>query len=235
MKTSNIILSSLIGSITLLCILGLISYKLTSTPRAQPILEHENHQTHSIELRDFRYLEVKESKDFFIEIATGLDREIKIITRAGTEIPVVDYHISGDSLFIDNFHPNSNNSNWWVSHLTIYIPVGELKGVKGKNAKLKFQNFTGTFPEIDADATQIIIDNSSGKGKLVCNLRNKSTLTINNRIDTLYMHLDNSTLKIINPLVLIKGEMLNNATLNYKGAGEIVLKQDETSKIQSLN
>ena len=233
MKTSNIILSASIGSITFLYILGLVSYKLTSTP-LKPILEPENRQTHSIELKDFKYLKVTDSEDFFMEVTTGHDREIKIITRAGTDIPEVDYHISGDTLFIDNFHPNSNNSNWWVSHLTIYVPEDELKGVKGKNAKLKFKNFLGAFPEIDADSSQTVIDKTSGKGKLVCNLRNKSTLTINNQIDTLSMHLNNSTVKTDKRLALIKGEIMNNSTLSFKGAEEIALKQDETSVVKGF-
>jgi hypothetical protein len=234
MKTSNIILSASIGSITFMVILGMVSSNLTSTPRKPPILEPENHQTHSIELQNFNYLEITESEDFFMEVSTGHDREIQIITRAGTEIPQVDYHISGDTLFIDNFHPSSNNSNWWVSHLTIYIPEGELKGVKGKNAKLKFKNFEGTFPEIDTDKSQTIIENTSGKGKLVCNVRNKSTLTINNQMDSLYMHLNNSTLRINKRLALIQGEIMNNSTLNYKSACELVLKQDETSLVKGV-
>ena len=46
------------------------------------------------------------------------------------------------------------------------------------------------------------------------------------------MHLNNSTVKIDKRPALIKGEIMNNSTLIYKSAGEIVLKQDETIVIQ---
>jgi hypothetical protein len=177
-------------------------------------------------------VEVTRSEEYFMELTSGDQREIKIITRAGDRIPEFNYHISGDTLFIDNFNPNENNSNWWAGQFTIFIPEGELKGVKGKNAKLKFKNFTGAFPEIEADSSRVNIDNTSGKGILVCYLRNKSTLTVNNQIDSLFMHLNNSTLRINNRLALIQGEIVNNSTLNYKSAGELLLKQDESSVVQ---
>src|SRR5690606_32185098 len=123
MKTSNIILTSLLGSITVTTMAMMIDIGFGG---GSP--EYTEYDRQDISLPAFNHLQVHDnSRSVIVEAASS--RSIKLFTMKGHQIPSITYHMEGDTLVIDQFE----NHKQVGAYFTLQVPHNDLQGITARN------------------------------------------------------------------------------------------------------
>lgn len=126
MKTSNIIITSLVGSITLIILASFLQLRLTGAKKSQ----YAEQVYSAVDLAAFKYLLIRESLNVSI-IPSHNTARLVIRNARGQEKPIVDYRQKGETLFIDRVKFGRNDRTLTV---TIHVPDGELQWIKASGA-----------------------------------------------------------------------------------------------------
>lgn len=224
MKTSNIILSSVIGSITLVIVCGFMQLRLTGETSSR----YTEQVYADIKLSEFRYLVIKDAVNLTIRPAD----EVKLLIQnaSGQDKPDVAYHESGDTLFIDRIKFGPEDRTLFV---TIKTPVKTLEWIGAENAAFSITDFPIRYLNVDLAHSRMTIhaENPVNMGTLKITGENDSHIhAYQVMIDTIDLHLDQSEAMIQSKINKLKGAMMNNSSLNARDVDEFAFRKDSTSR-----
>lgn len=224
MKTSNIILSALIGSISLFIIVGAIDVRLSELKTS-----HEQ-AFDEIPLSPFRHLVIRRS----VNLTIRPSEESKIMVHRGQAEIMYEgiYWLEGDTLFIDGSRPEPDAQ---ILSILIQIPPGNLKSIMAENAAFSMSEFpTPQLTVSLANSRLRIYGASSGRiGSLHIKGTNDSDVTaLDSSIDTLQLHLDKSNARIQSYVGVLSGAMTDHSSLYAREVSDFQFKKDSTSRLQ---
>jgi hypothetical protein len=223
MKTSNIILSTLIGSITLLIVTGAMQLRITGALKS-PGAEQVYADT---DLAPFKYLVIRKALN--LSISPSDKAKITIYNAAGQGNPNVRYHQEGDTLFIDEIAFNTGDRTLFV---VVTTPPQNVVSIRGKNSTFALKDFPAEMLRVELDESKLSVGGQNGLrvGTLKISGINNSEVYISEvRLDTLDLSLDHSEGNISGAITKLKGSMINHASLTARDVNDIEFKKDSTS------
>lgn len=227
MKTSNIILTCLAGSVTLIVTTAFLQLRFTGLKKA----EYADKVSATIDLPPFSFLFIRESMK--LSIVPSHSTGLVIENGKDQQKPVVDYHVQGDTLFIDRVKFGREDRTLSV---TLQTPPGSLEWIKAEETTFKLQGY-------NANALSIHLDNSrlSLYSAGAVHIRNlQITGTKHSRvnawanadrvhIDSLDLNLDASEAVFLNTIDYLSGSMVNHSKVFPGGAMNVNFTKDESS------
>ena len=231
MKTSNIILSIVFGSLTLLIVTGMIQVRFSkfTTGNESTFSDMESKTT---ELPAFKYLVINGQHDISIE--TSSDNQMIQKYEKGKSLPKIDYTVNGDTLFINADIQVDMDKNY----LALHIPVDQIEIIKAKNSDLRISNFTGGKLVLKLDKSSVYLGNKNGNNIPSLTVYGINESVINSstfEVDSLDIQLDNSNASI--PIIVnnLSGSINNNSDLSIKEVGHFNFSKDGSSKLSHWN
>ena len=226
MKTSNIILLSLVGSITVVIITIALQLRFTGTKKSDRI----DVISSEIKLAPFKYLVVHTSSNFSIEAS----EEVGMVIRngAGNPTPGVEYRQDGDTLFINRMQPNEGQRSF---SFAVKTPVSNLVGIFAEDASFSLMDFDSESLVVDLRKSRMNMQ--SAKAVNAGNLTLRATedshvYTSNVRFDTVEFYLDDAEARLSDRINQLRGSIKNGASVFAPQAFDIQLKRDSTSRFQ---
>ncbi|MEX2232486.1 MAG: hypothetical protein WD824_10015 [Cyclobacteriaceae bacterium] len=223
MKTSNIILLTMIGSITIVIISGALQLRFTGLKKSEYAEASTIH-----DLKEFRYLVIRQSLN--LAIATSETTNLVIRHAKDQNRPVVRYREAGDTLFIDEIKFGQGSRTLSV---TLKTPLKNLKWITARDAAFSLQDFPSDFLHIDLNNSRLYIsgENQVKMGTLEIKAVNQSHVDGNNvQVDTLEVDLDHSELRMPDNIYKLKGSIKNHATIHAPQVTEIEFRKDSLSR-----
>lgn len=226
MKTSNIILSTLIGTITLVIISGALQLRLTGEKK----LDYVDKVYSETSLSDFKYIIIKESTN--LNIISSNESKLQVYFPPGEKKPQVLFHQQGDTLFIDHIRMGANDRSLFVN---VKTPVENVLWIQAKNAAFSVSDFPAKALTIDLNNSRLSIHaNSTLKmGTLNINAMENSQIDSHDvSIDTLTIHLDQSQARLPVSIHKLRGTMSHSSSLFANDVSDIEFKKDSSSHLQ---
>ncbi|MEX1238622.1 MAG: hypothetical protein WEB30_02865 [Cyclobacteriaceae bacterium] len=225
MKTSNIILATLLGSITFIIIAGAVQVRVTGSK----LTAHTEQVLEAIDLRDFKYLVIQKSIN--LTIAPSEKSQLEIRSATGEKRPRVNYRQVGDTLFIDGIEFGPEGRSLVV---ILKAPLNNLELIKAEEANFALQDFPGATLDVDLNRTSFNLRSTDAStiGRLrISGVNHSSIWSSNLNVDTLTLYLDESSANIPGTIQQLKGSMANNATLSVGDIAQIDFRKDSSSKL----
>lgn len=228
MKTSNIILTCLAGGITLIITAAFLQLRFTGLKKA----EYADKISATIDLPTFKFLLIRESMN--LSIVPSHSTSLVIENGKDQEKPLVDYHLRGDTLFIDRVKFAREDRTLSV---TLHTPPGSLEWIKAEKTTFKLRGY-------DAKALNIHLDNSTLSlystdsvhiKNLQINGTNHSQVNAwanaaSVHIDSLDLNLDASEAVFLTTIDHLSGSMVNHSKVFPGDAMNVNFTKDESSR-----
>lgn len=222
MKLSNIILSSLIGSISLAIIAGSLQLRLTGELKSYNAPANVD----TIGVAPFRNLVIH--KAWNLTIMPGDEPGIVILGAADGMQPKIHYHTSGDTLHIDSIGKLPPGRGFWMS---IHTPDG-LGQIRGQHASFTLMDYNGDELAVNLDDSRFTMNakGTSTIGRLQITGKNGSVF-IANRVafDTVTVDLLASQATINDEIDKLRGSIKHGSSLSAPRAADIQLQKDAGS------
>jgi len=240
MKTSNVIIISLISSLLLIILTAALDLKLYGEYRSwktnklsvekSASLQSINHIvvndiSVTIEQTDINQVSVLYK---FSEASEDRAESEKLMQNSQT-IPDPVLKISGDTLFIDEDIARGQENN---NHVSISIS-DHLQSVTGKNSNITIKG--GLTKSIDVEGNNLFISGSKIERQFshIDLTAKNARVNIITALDTLSLQLENSHADIRNPVGFLKANLKNNTRLNtHEAKFHMDIEKDLSSKIQ---
>ncbi len=226
MKTSNMILITLIGTITLVIISGALQLRLTGERK----LDYVDKVYSETSLSEFKYIIIKESVN--LNIISSNESKLQVYFPPGEKKPQILFHQQGDSLFIDHIKMGADDRSLFV---TVETPVGNVLGIKAQNAAFSVSDFPAKALTIDLKNSRLSIHANSAlkMGTLNINAVENSQIDSRNvHIDTLTIHLNQSQARLPVLIHKLRGTMSHNSSLFANDVSDMEFKKDSSSHFQ---
>ena len=225
MKTSNTILITLIGSISLIIVAGAMQLRFTGiekTKLAEQLFL-------SSDLTEFKYLVIRESVN--LTVAHSDETKLMVWNAPGEEKPAVRYHFTGDTLIIDQIKFGSHARTLAV---TINTPSQNIEWIDVENSEFSLKDFAVKSLAIKLSGSRLNLyaEKTLKAGKLkITGIGDSYIDAYNVQLDTLELHLDKSQARISVPIGKLKGAMVNNASLFIQDVADIEFRKDSSSRL----
>ncbi len=238
MKTSNIILVSVIASFMLTPIIGgLLQNRFLNKSKSETQGSPETQDSpevllNYIELPDYKYLVIEDQKDITIE--TSVDNQLILKNEEGFPTPKVDYHVNRDTLFIDDISKSAENKY----PIIIHTPLKDVGWIEGRNSDFKISNISAGKLFLKLDDSKVVISNSAEKKirDLTIYGSNGSRINSNSfQVDDLVIHLDHSNASIPVSIENLSGSLVNGSKLYVKEVNHFDFTKDKSSKFTHHN
>jgi len=223
MKISNIILLTLIGSISTIIIAGALQLRFTGTEKAH--LWEETSE--ALDLQPFRHLVIK--KAWNINIQSSQELNLVISGVKGEEKPRLYFHQIGDTLFIDSIGLRPEHRTFGF---TLNTPIENLQEVYAQGSYFSIADFHGDSLKITLDKSNLDLRSvkTERMGSLDLIGVNQSSIgTHKVQFDAVKLSLDNSSARF-GHIIKLKGSISNKATVHTQRVNLIELKMDSTSR-----
>jgi hypothetical protein len=220
------ILSTLIGSITLVIVTGAMQLRFTGdlkSPFAEKVYSESD-------LNGFKYLVIR--KAINLSISASEQTRITIYNAEGQGKPNVRYHQDGDTLFIDEIALNPGDRTLSV---VVKAPPRNIISIRSENSAFELSDFPTQMLLIDLDESRLSLNgrNDLRVGTLKISGINNSELNINEvQLDTLDLTLDHSEGNIQGAIMKLRGSMVNHASLTARDVNDIEFKKDSSSTLR---
>lgn len=238
MKMSNIILASVICSITLMFTIVIVensgksahagtTMKTEVVPPADIILD-------KVELPAFKYLVIKNVSGG-ASIQPSDRYSIEYVVNKGHKADS-SYHVDGDTLIIENL----KNESGYMS-LTVTMPVKSDVDLKAIESHISILDLTPEKMTLNLDKSQISIlmpginHPVAAKELVVKGVNNSEVIVSSVLFQTADLTLDRSNITFHEPINTLKGSAANYSVLFVKGATELSFKRDSTSTFNFFN
>lgn len=226
MKLSNIILLSLIGSVSVAIIAGSLQLRLTGELKSN----YYNKDVDTIRVEPFRHLVIH--KAWNVTIMAGEKPGIVIQSASGGVKPSIHYHTSGDTLHIDSVRLLPDVRGFWMS---VHAPEG-LTHISGTNASFGLMNYSGEALTVNLDDSRFSINASdtSRIGRLDIIETNGSAFEAHRvSFDTVAVDLVSSQATLDGEIDKLHGAIMNGSRLRAPGATDIQIRKDSGSTWQN--
>jgi len=223
MKTSNILLTIFIGSITLYFLAAFTEIRISGKRNSLGL----NLESRTILTDDFKYLVSVAAK---LDLSFGEEGAMIVRSEKGKESPTPSYHMQGDTLVIDRFDPMQGG--YASLHLTLSRRA--FRGLNCSGCQLFLANG-------DADTVEFILPGSditknsadtSRFGTLKINASRNAHINLNAiQIDHLDVTLDDCQVALFGPVNSLTGSMVNHAHMMVDEVMDFGFKRDHSSML----
>ena len=227
MKTSNIILTSLLGSITVTTMAMMIDIGFGG---GSP--EYTEYDQQDISLPAFNHLQVHDnSRSVIVEAASS--RSIKLFTMKGHQIPSITYHMEGDTLVIDQFE----NHKQVGAYFTLQVPHNDLQGITARNTEIILNDYPFETMSLSLDNAKVQIYPQIRKNYIMLSVdgSNGSHVNIASSVDTLSLKLDRSSIVVDEPIKILRGTITNSSSVGVREVSNFDFTKDESSRLDHWN
>ncbi len=231
MKTSNIILTFIIGSISFLLVTGILQNRYFIPANARSGGDY-NLESHAIDLPAFRYLVIRNEDN--VEIISPGKNQIIVRYAPGDSIPGVTYHVTGDTLYVGNSSDSLRNN----AYSQLSVPTMDRVVIKSFNSHFRFGNFCSSRISLILDKSMADLSDGHGQDLKELYVQGYNESQVNSgtfHVDSLRLQLDDS--KAFLPLNAdnLGGTIKNNSELNIKDVGHFDFTKDESSRLTHWN
>jgi len=232
MKTSNIILFTVMSSFSIIIIAGALELRIfgklndgiSGSPNQVTVVDAH--------LEPFQFLVINESINVTIEKGDSLS--FKVYRNQDDNAPLVKFHQSGDTLFIDQVAFGKDGSS-----LSAVIKLNDAKTLKFIHA------INSTISMEDLDGNSLGLNLKSSRLYLTSNQKQLETLNVA-AIDSyvsydggitgkMEANLDHSEVSIQGIVSEFSGTVKNESDLLLYNVNQITFKKDSTSAIRIMN
>lgn len=227
MKLSNIILISLVGSISVVIIVGALQLRLTGELKSA----YFNKEVDTIHLAPFRHLVIR--KVWNLTIMPGDQPAIVSHRASGETEPVIHYHASGDTLYIDSVKLRSSAKSFWLS---LHVPQRGLGFIHATNAHLNMMDYMGDELSVNLEDSRLFLNTAGTSmiGQLLLTETRGSVFEAQRvNFETVTIDLHGSRAAISGDVARLRASMKNRSTLRAPRATDIQLRKDLESTWQN--
>lgn len=223
MKTSNIILASLLGSITVTTMAMMIDIGFGG---GSP--EYTQYDQKDIQLPPLRHLKVHNAPRS-VSVEVSASGAIRLFTIKGNQMPSITYHMNGDTLVIDQF----DNHDLVGAYFTLQVPGNELHDIYALNTEVVLNDYpfermslhlddatVQVYPKIRENLIVLSVDGSNG-----------SHVNIGSHVDTLSLKLNRSSIRIDDTIQVLQGTITNSSSVAVREVSNFDFTKDESSRL----
>ncbi|HEY4656044.1 MAG TPA: hypothetical protein VIH22_16115 [Cyclobacteriaceae bacterium] len=223
MKTSNILLASLFGSITITTMAMMADIGFGGGSREYTEYEQEN-----IELPPFRHLQVHHNGRS-VAVEASSSPSIRLFSMKGDQMPSIAYHMQGDTLVIERFEDHDLVG----AYFTIQAPLNELQGVTARNTEVVLNDypFERMALYLDNSRVQIYPKTRNHLSMLLVEGSNHAHVNISSQVDTLALTLNQSSVVIDDAVTLLSGSIENSSSVGVREVGIFDFSKDASSRL----
>ncbi|MEO5978066.1 MAG: hypothetical protein ABIS36_00085 [Chryseolinea sp.] len=230
MKTSNIILTSLFGSITFFFLAGFTDLRINGTRSGdQQTGASIEKEFSSTRLSPVKYVVINEATNLIIKSGSQTELVVKI----GTEDkdPILQHHLSGDTLFIDKIAFGDNGIT-----LTAELKLNpeNLNWIKASHSAFSISNMRIDGLMVDLYSSRLSVNSNQNikSGRLKINAANSSDFNTSNiEFDSVNVTLDHSAAFMDGAIHDVNAELRNESSLSVPQADNITSHKDKSSRI----
>lgn len=227
MKTSNILLTSLLGSITATTLAMMIDIGYGG---GDP--EYTEYDQNDITLPTFTHLRVHDNERSVI-VQTSSTGSIRLLTMKGHQMPSITWHMQGDTLVIDRFE----NHKQVGAYFTLQVPSDDLQGISAQNTEIILNDYPFERMSLYLDNAKVQIypkDRYNPRQLFVTGDRH-AHVNVSAKIDTLAVDLDQSSIVVDDAINVLRGSMENSSSLGVRKVEVFEFRKDESSRLDHWN
>lgn len=227
MKTSNIILISLIGSISFVIVAGLLQLRLTGTTDGSSV--YSERKIIDVPFTDFKYLVISETTN--LQIIEGSQPGLAVSVGKDDPDPTVKHHQVGDTLFIDKLEFGNEGRTLTG---TLKVNPATLKSITVTDSHFSIHDVGVNNLEVNLNNSHFYVHATAMTkfGNISINAADESDFSTNNiELDTVNVQLENSNAYFGAMVNRLNGVLKNSSTLSAPDAGEMEIRKDRTSRI----
>ena len=224
MKTSNIIVTVLFASITLILTTGMVEYRIKGVPRGSVV--HKQKEIKRASVLEFHYAVVEDARSISLENADAFEVETPVLSDSAVQH--LSYRVQNDTLYIKG-SPQIN----YEDILIIKAPAGQLKGIYARHAEIIVGNFSSDRFVVRANNAHVSINAHETMNTLVIEGLNESIIDFfeGNAIGTLDLNLDHSEIHHFGLITKLKGSIRNQSKAELKNISELTFVKDHNSRL----
>lgn len=230
MKTSDLILTLVAGSFTLLMVTGIIQNRYFGKPFTGQMKE-ANMDVHSYDLPPFSYIVLQNQTNVSIE-SSG-ENKLVVQFKKGMSVPQPDFRVSSDTLYLGS--RNSSQVDYATKIRISGLPSGWIKGI---NSQFKVRDFVSDRLSLVLDNCDVNIANANGKEVRQMTINGREGTHIIStpyQVDSLNVTLENSKATLPVATKNLSGSIKDHSELNVKDVDHFDFTKDETSKLTHWN
>jgi hypothetical protein len=224
MKTSNIILTTLIGSITFVIISAFMQVRFAGEKK-DAYTENVYLDEH---LRDFKYLIIKDAIN--LQVMSAQQSKITVTQGKGENDPRIKYHQKGDTLFIDEIGFGQHSRSLLVR---LQTPSENLHLIQASNSGFSISDFNSNNLQVKLDHSRLDIgdhENSKIMSLDITGINNSSIDAHQGKLDTVLLYLDHSEARLSVSIRKLKAVMANHSSISRDNVGDLEVKKDDSSR-----
>ncbi len=231
MKTSKIIFVALLSSIALIILAVVVDIRLSGVKGNN--FQNLNYKLIKKTVPAFRVLSLNDRGN--VELIQGDSTYLELQYRKDSVAPELNFHLNGDTLFINGQKKKSDNDQIIWIHTT-----GDLKKIVSRNSRLNFGNFNTPGLTIDLDDCILNIhqgeNNKISFQNLEIDAKNHSNIyTGDISVDSLKVNLKKSDARFMIQLQKVSGNVTDSSSVSLSQVEDISLKKDKSSEIHVNN
>ncbi len=232
MKTSNIILAAVAGSITILLVTGILQNRFFGPVYAEGQQDY-NLESSAIDLPAFKYLVIRNEAN--VEILSPGKNQLILRYDKGEAIPVNAYHVSGDTLYVGNPDDSVRNN----AYTQLSIPPMDYARIQGINSHFRFTDFYSQRMALALDNAEADLSDAHGQDLKTLDMHGLNGSQINSgefHVDSLSLWLDDTKANMGGVKTgNLSGSIKNHSELNIKDVSHFDFTRDESSKLSHWN
>ena len=230
MKTSDLILTIVAGSFTVLMVTGMVQNRYFEKPN------HGSHdinlQAHSVDLPAFHYVVINNQSN--VEIKPAGSSQLVVRYAQDEKVPEVSYHVSNDTLYVGNSMDSIQNH----TYTQLMIPAMSTGWIKGVNSSVRLYGFYAGKLNLELDKSRAELNSNQGENltELTIHGTNDSNFDVNSfKVDSLKVQLDESNAVLSVRAANLSGSIKNHSRLSIKDVDHFDFSRDETSRLEHWN
>jgi len=224
MKTSNIIVVSLIASITLLITMGMMEFRIKGVPRGS--VAHKPLRTKQTSLPEFHFVVVQDCRNVLLDISEGFNLEVADLPDSVNKLSC---QVQNDTLYIKGLlHPEQGD------FVTVKAPAQQIKMVRALNSQIIVTNFPLDQFAIRLDGSTASLNAQQAINTLIIEGVNNSRIDVqsSSMTHTLDLTLEHSEIYTFGALGKLKGSIKDQSRAQLKEVAELTFTKDGTSHLQ---
>ena len=224
MKTSNIILTILVGSITFVIVTAFLQVRLTGE-KAGKFTEHVYLDK---DLPAFKYLVLKDAMN--LQVMSAPQPKITVTQGKGENDPRIKFHQQGDTLFIDEIGFGQDSRSLSVR---LQTPSENLQLILASNSGFSISDFNSSSLQVKLDNSRLDIgdhENSKIMSLKITGINNSSVNAHQGKLDTVLLNLDHSEARLSSSIKKLKAVMANHSSISSENVGDLEVKKDDSSR-----
>jgi hypothetical protein len=228
MKASNILLVSLIGSITLTILTIITDIRFSGTFHKYTEYDEKN-----LDVPTFTHLIIDDvQREVFIEAADSY--ALTLVTMKGEQMPSVTYQVQGDTLYVNHFE----NHELGAARLVVRAPEGALKRISGKNAEINLSKYPFERLSIYLDNSRVNIYPGAERHASLLQITGLNESRLNSdmlQADTLDIQLSKSFITFQGTVQLLQGSMEHESILGVREVNTFEFRKDPSCRLDHWN